>query len=98
MSTDEDILAGRYFHTFTGDTDPANRRIEYQGTIIGRVEPGIYLVELFTWIDGQGSFSRVVTIDEMRDWWIYDNDDHMRFSYEHGAARVFGAHAQRDDG
>ena len=74
-------LFGQYFHKIE------NGKITWQGLVIGKLEQGFYLVQLFEWLMGEPSIQRIVTIEEMRDWFFYDSAEQMIFSYEHGSAK-----------
>ena len=75
-------LVGQYFHSIK------DGRVLWQGLVIGDIGDGKhYLVQLFEWLMGEPSIQRIVTIEEMRDWFFYDSAEQMIFSYEHGSAK-----------
>jgi hypothetical protein len=41
-----------------------------------------YLVQFFSWIDGSPTTQKVVTLEDMRDWDLYDDDEEMNERYE----------------
>lgn len=79
-------LVGQFFHTFGQD-----KKIEWQGYVIGRPEPGIYLVQLFSWLDGGETSRRLVPITKMSDWLFYPDCQAMKFSMDHGEAYTLDA-------
>jgi len=70
-------LIGHFFHTFTED-----KTVEWQGQVLAVVEPGYYLVDLFEWILGHYSCSRIVKLDEMETWNFYENEEQMNDHYQ----------------
>lgn len=74
-------LEGRFFHTFAMKSDE-KWRIEYQGMVLFCVQPGIYMVELFNWLTGEGDVERMYTVDEMMDWQFYPDVNQMKNIYE----------------
>lgn len=81
-STDQaNAMIGKYFHSIVND------KVLWQGCVIGNPEPGIYLLQLFEWLMGEPNVIRIVRIEEMKDWFFYNNGDEMVLSYEHGAAK-----------
>ena len=79
-------LVGRFFHSVK------DGHIETQGEVIGRPEPGLYLVTYFDWVTGEPSVCRLVTIDQMKTWLFYEDLDMMKHSYKHGIARAGGSY------
>ena len=55
-------LVGKYFHSIVDDT------VQWKGVVIGRPEPGWYLLQLFSWVMGEHSNQQLVRIEEMRGW------------------------------
>ena len=74
-------LLGRYFHGVE------NEKIGWQGVIVGNPEPGWYLVQLFSWLDGSPNVQRLIQFESMREWLFYDDFETMEFSMEHGFAK-----------
>ena len=77
-------LVGQFFHSF----HPATGQLEWQGEIIGRPEPGVYLVELFEWLLGQPSTRHLVKIEDMQSWAFYPDREAMLHSFRYGPARA----------
>jgi len=71
-------LLGSYFHS---DDDRG-----WQGWVIGEPHPGVFLVELFSWIDGSANGQKVVPIAEMSEWEFFDTSEEMRHAYENRVA------------
>ncbi len=80
------ILVGQYFHSLGKD----DGKVEWQGVIIGNPEPGWYLVQLFEWLMGEPNVRRLVRIEDMADWLLYEDAKSMKFSWDKGLAREGG--------
>lgn len=78
-------LLGKYFYSMKDE------KIHWQGKITGRPEPGIYLVILFSWLDGSPNVQKLIKIEDMGDWLFYDNADDARFDHEQGIASRLSA-------
>lgn len=78
---ERDVLAGKYFHSLD-----ESRHICWQGKVLGRAEPGFYLVQLFSWADGENSNAQIVAFEEMFEWLFYQSPDEMIHSYDYGQA------------
>jgi hypothetical protein len=74
-------LVGKYFHSIVDET------VQWKGVVIGRPEPGWYLLQLFSWVKGEPSNQQLVRIEEMRGWLFYPDAEAMNYSYEYGEAR-----------
>ncbi len=66
-------LVGLWFHSRDDQGE-----IQWQGHIIGRPEPGLYLVQLFEWLMGSPSVVRLVRADAMTGWQFYRTGEAMR--------------------
>ena len=77
-------LVGQFFHSF----HPATGRLEWQGQILARPEPGLYLVELFEWLLGEPSTRHLVRIEDMAGWLFYADREDMLHSFRYGPARA----------
>jgi hypothetical protein len=65
-------LIGSYFHS------DAERG--WQGVVVAEPHDGIYLVETFSWISGESHVQRLVKIDDMLEWRLYDTAEWMNNS------------------
>ena len=74
MSWKSEKLVGKYFHS-TNETD----KIEWQGLVIGELQPGWYLVQLFEWTSGEPSVQRLVPIEKMIGWLFYPDAEAVTF-------------------
>ena len=81
-----DALAGHFFHSLTVEDE----QLEWQGYVLGRVEPGVYLVQLFEWLMGEPNVRRLVRVERMQNWLFYETADQMAYSHDHGLAREGG--------
>lgn len=68
-------LVGQFFHSYKGD------EVEWQGSVLGRVEEGVYLVQLYEWLTGSPSNRHLVTIQEMKGWKFYPDTKSMNAAY-----------------
>lgn len=83
---------GRYFHSINKE----DNQVKWQGVVIGKPEPGLYLVALFSWDTGLPSVLRLVRIEDMGDWLFYSCSEDMVHSYECGTAREGGPYRKRE--
>ncbi|HZJ02261.1 MAG TPA: hypothetical protein VFE20_01050 [Thermoleophilia bacterium] len=65
-------LPGHFFHTLHD-----NGAIKYQGQVVGRIEPGLFLVELFSYNDGLRTHRQVVPVSDMTGWRFYPSAEEM---------------------
>jgi len=75
-------LIGAWFHSVK-----KNGAIDWQGQVLARPEPGIYLVQLYEWITGSPSNQQLVKFEDMENWLFYADNDAMNYSYKYGIAR-----------
>jgi hypothetical protein len=75
-------LAGHHFHSIGKDG-----QIEWQGFVVSEVQPGWFMVQLYSWIDGRQTNRRLVPFQKMADWLFYFTNDDMQWEAEHGNAR-----------
>lgn len=80
-TTTIDPLVGKFFHSFV-DVD-GNRKIQFQGQFMARVNEDHYLVLFYDAIIGAPSTQSIISITSMYDWNIYDTADEMNDWYEH---------------
>lgn len=91
-----DSLVGSFFHS----TDPPG----WQGCVVAEPQPGLYLVELFSWFMGDSTEQVLVPVGQMTGWQFYDTAEWMTNVYEHGLkqrweiARKERSEGARDDG
>ena len=69
-------LIGKFFHSFTDEGI-----VHWQGYVLERPEPGMYLVQLFEWIMGEPSSQKLVPADDMKGWSFYDTNEEMNETY-----------------
>lgn len=77
-----DALIGKFFHSLDDEG-----KIEWQGCVLGPSSNGCYLVQLFSWLNGDPSNCCLVPFEEMGGWLFYACQEHMTFSYDYGVAR-----------
>jgi hypothetical protein len=75
-------MVGTWFHSISPETG----RIQWQGEILAEPEPGLFLVETYSWSTRSPYDRRLVPLEAMRDWLFYPSDQAMRESYDHGRA------------
>jgi hypothetical protein len=92
-------LVGKWFHSLKKDPRYprcVNGIVEWQGQIIGKPEPGWYLIQLYEWFMGSQTDQRLVPFAEMAGWLFYESDESMRYSSEYGSARAGGPYRPSD--
>lgn len=78
------VLERKWFHSFN---DSGN--IHWQGQVLGHVQDGFYLVQLYEWMAGGPSNCEMVHFSRMVGWMFYCTDEEMLNSYTHGPAKRF---------
>lgn len=73
-------IVGRFFHSVSDDM-----QIKEQGRVVSLVEPGHYLVECYSFIDGQVAYLRIVTLSALMHCQFYEDAEHMKFWAEYRA-------------
>ena len=76
MPLDAKSLVGSFFHS--------DARHGWQGCVVGEPSPGVYLVELLSWIDGGSTEQRLVRLDDMDKWTFYDTAEWMNYRHKYG--------------
>ncbi len=71
-------LTGKYFHSVKSDRET----IEWQGQFLGLASPGLYRVQLYSYLDGAPSHQRLVPATDMRYWLVYDTNEQMLEAYD----------------
>ncbi|WP_132975127.1 hypothetical protein [Pseudonocardia dioxanivorans] len=69
-------LVGSFFH------GQGEKWRGYQGCVVAEPAPGFYLCEFFDWLVGGSKNQQLVRIEDMIDWWFYDDADWMSNTYE----------------
>lgn len=64
-------LIGLFFHSTVPGHEPGSRKVEWQGQVVSSPEPGFYLVQLFSWADGEPTNMTLVTTTQMVGWKFY---------------------------
>lgn len=85
-------LIGLWFHSVGSDGV-----VCWQGQIIARPEPGVYLVQLYEWFTGSESVQQLVPFADMKDWLFYSDSEGMKLSWECGTARPGSSYNPRMD-
>src|SRR5579863_3690707 len=75
-------LIGKFFHSYDKETGLV---MSWQGHVIGEPTPGIFLVQLFSWIMGEPTDQLVIPISQIVEehWKFYDTHDEWNFAYQH---------------
>lgn len=69
-------LVGRWFLQFK------ESELGWQGQILSMPSSEVYLVQLYSWLDGEPSQQRFVKFADMLEWQFYATDDEMRDAAE----------------
>ena len=85
-------LVGKYFHSVN-----ETNKSEWRGVVIGELQPGWYLVQLFEWTSGEPSVQRLVPIEKMIGWSFYPDTDAMMSGSQRSLALDSGAQAARQE-
>ena len=70
MKQEFDALENLWFLTFTED-----KKMNYQGKILSRLENGFYLVQLYEWLMGTASCMKIMPLKEFLDAELYINNE-----------------------
>ena len=79
-----DPLVGRFFHSFAPEAkypDAPTPIVKWQGYVLGRVDDHTYLIELFSWDDGEPNGQQLQPIAGMADWKFYSTARDMKEWY-----------------
>lgn len=68
-------LEGKFFHFFK------DNKVEWQGYIVSEPKDGYFIIQLFDWILGYPSNQKLIKIDDMIGWNLYDTDEEMNEAY-----------------
>lgn len=76
LKFDPKSLVGSFFH--------ANAARGWQGVVVAEPQPGLYLVELFSWLTGHPNGQKLIGAATMlaEDWTFYDSAEEMNAHYE----------------
>ena len=83
-----DGLVGRFFHSWVEKTDETSeyativsgRVLQWQGHVVEQIDRGIYMIELFSWGDGQPNGQQIALLADMASWTFYDNGLEMQIA------------------
>lgn len=83
-----DALVGKFFHT-TEKCPCGISAVVWQGHILAAPSETHVLVQLYSWLFGEPHGQHFLSLDEFIDKKpvLYDTNDEMNFSYEHGTMR-----------
>ena len=76
-------LVGQYFHSYEFSKTTNQLEIENQGCVEGKVTDEYYICQLFSFIDGSETNSKLVHIKDMKDWKFYKTNTLMNKKYEY---------------
>jgi len=77
-------MAGLWFHS------RKDGKIHWQGKIVRDLKNGSYVVQLWSWLDGNPTDQKIVLLEEMKEWSFYENDYLMRWAYHKEMGRKDG--------
>lgn len=86
MSKGKDPLEGKYFHTFTHPGE--SLEVQFQGVILSRVNPNMYLIQYFEWFCGTPTNERLVKVTDILNWNLYESSEEMIDWYERHQQKV----------
>ena len=76
-------LVGKWFHSVT--SKDGAREIHWQGQVVGKIDDGHYLVQLYEWLMGEPTEMQIVTLQDMVGWSFYHTSADMNGAYEQRA-------------
>ena len=79
-SKNVDALVSKWFHSFEIDERGQNV-VKWQGQIIAKVKDR-YVIQLYSWIMGESTNQKIVTLKDMDGWELYNTDQEMRDKWE----------------
>lgn len=81
--TNSNTLVGSFFHSFHIKEDET-KTLEFQGQVVAEIADGIFLLELYSAIDGSPSCQVLFRVEELigERWEFYDTADWMKSVYE----------------
>jgi len=82
--TKRDPLVGHFFHSFHPESkypDAPTPIVNWQGYVLGRVDDHTYLIELFSWFDGEPNGHQLQPLAGMADWKFYSTARDMNEWY-----------------
>lgn len=74
-------LVGKWFHSFYDWQSEVEGELNWQGHILSK-EEDMYLIQLFSWIDGEPTDQKLISVKEMKDWKFYDSNKDMLLAGE----------------
>ena len=72
----QNILKGKFGHRYEDNA------ITWQGRILGQVQDTRYLVQLYSWIDGDETDQVLVPIEQLDNWKFYDTEEDWKRAYD----------------
>ena len=82
-SRETDPLVSKWFHS----KDEA-QAIKWQGQILSKVTDGIYVIQLYSWLDGMPTCQKLVSVKDMLDWSFFEDDEEMRSAWKDELRRI----------
>jgi hypothetical protein len=90
-------IIGKFFHSFTRETIEAHaegfpktqKKVKWQGKILGRVTKKTYFAEIYDWITGQDRTLVLIPLSWMitQEFEFYDTSEEMIDAYERKYSR-----------
>lgn len=75
------VIEKKFFHSIG-----VEGYVKWQGQVLGHVQDGYYLVQCYSWMDGDPTNCEIVPFSSMVGWMFYCTADEMNHSYEYGPA------------
>tara|TARA_R110000796_G_scaffold33142_3_gene86228 strand:+ start:256 stop:570 length:315 start_codon:yes stop_codon:yes gene_type:complete len=76
-------LVGQYFHTYEYSNRTKQLEVVNQGCVEGKVTEEYYICQIFSFLDGSETNSKLVHVRDMKDWKLYKSNALMNEKYEH---------------
>jgi hypothetical protein len=75
-------LVGQYFHAYEYSNLTKQLEVVNQGCVEGKVTEEYYICQIFSFLDGSETNSKLVHVRDMKDWKFYKSNALMNEKYE----------------
>ncbi len=72
---EKDGIVGMFFHSFEENDTSLFLRVMWQGVVRARVTEEVFLVQLYSWVDGSISQAHLVKLQDMFGWDFYASEE-----------------------
>lgn len=79
---DDSVLSGQWFHSWKTETPCGCNLLHWQGMVLAEASLGLYLVQLYEFVGGTPNIRRLVSVQEMLSWTLYESSEVMNNAYD----------------